>query len=68
MVIVLSAQIMLYLVALDQSVNVYLDSSFPILLVNLVDLELPLAYLTPVPSLVYQVMDYLPLELVSNVL
>ncbi len=59
---------MLYLVALDQSVNVYLDSSFPILLVNLVDLELPLAYLTPVPSLVYQVMDYLPLELVSNVL
>ena len=32
------------------------------------ELELPLVDLTPLPSLVYQTMDYPPLDLVSNVL
>jgi len=68
MELVLCVQPMLFLVHLDKSVHVNLDSSFPIMLVKLVELELPLVDLTLLPSLVYQVMDYLPLELVSNVL
>jgi len=50
------------------SYNVYKVSSYLTILVKLVELELPLVDLTLLPSLVYQVMDYLPLELVSNVL